>query len=145
MPRFDVVQLLVALLLGLLVVSGCSAGSEDGLEDVTWVLGTFIGADGEPNDVIADTRIDATFQGGQVSGSAGCNTYSGEFSVSDSTMDFGPVAVTEIWCEGPEGVMGQELDYLGMLARVTGFTIEGETLSLTDDADQVVAVFRAEE
>jgi heat shock protein HslJ len=81
--------------------------------------------------ILPGTLVDARFtinpegQGGQVSGSAGCNTYNAAFgqelgvqtSLSSSTI-----------CFTPDGVMDQENSYLSSLSRAYGFWLTGDQL-----------------
>lgn len=87
---------------GALAVVGCSAiGAAQGgqLEGVTWRLSTYL-ADGKPVEVPAAIGATATFAGGQVSGSNGCNSYGGPYVASGSSLTVGPLASTMMAC-GP--------------------------------------------
>lgn len=65
--------------------------------------------------VLSGTEITLTFQDGQATGSAGCNTYEAEYSDDGTTVAFGPAAATEMACVTPAGVMEQEQRYLQFL------------------------------
>ena len=87
---------------GALAVVGCGAiGAAQGgqLEGVTWRLSTYI-ANGKPVEVPAAIGATATFANGQVSGSNGCNSYSGPYVASGSSLTVGPLASTLMGC-GP--------------------------------------------
>jgi len=66
---------------------------------------------------LADTLTTATFDStkGQVTGSAGCNTYFGSYDANKSKLTIGVIAATEMYCLEPEGVMDQEQEYLKIL------------------------------
>ncbi len=94
------------------------------LEGVVWVL----------NNSLPDTRITAEFGGCQVSGSSGCNTYSGTVASSraagpSNNITVGPLAATEMACE--EAVMNQEQNYLASLSSAQSYTITGNTLTIS--------------
>lgn len=78
---------------------------------------------------------------GQVSGNAGCNTYSGSYQVGDKALKVGPLAGTRMFCDKPAGVMDQEKQYLTALQNAAAFDIAGDTLTIRDGggAMQVVA------
>ncbi len=81
----------VTLLAFALVLGGCSTGA-----DGAWVLDTFI-ADGETIDISAPVTMDV--DGDRVSGSSGCNTYSGAIGTDGGAVVISGVAVTERFCE----------------------------------------------
>lgn len=92
-----------------------------------------------PLDVLADTQITATFDDGMVSGSAGCNTYHAAYALDGDLITIEAIAVTEMACPEPAGVMEQEQRYLGFLRDVAVFSIAGSQLWLeTDDGHMLV-------
>lgn len=87
------------------------------LDGTSWKL---VGYNGLVEPVPADTTITAQFAGGQISGSAGCNTYSATVSGVEGMptgMTIGPIATTQMAC--PETDMQQESRYLAALASVS--------------------------
>lgn len=77
--------------------------------------------------LLEGTAIDATFAGGVVSGSAGCNSYSGGYEIDAPQFTVGPpIAVTARACE--TSIMDQELAYLVALETAQEFSISGDTL-----------------
>lgn len=109
------------------------------LEGPTWLLLSIVGArqvEGEPVPwpdpawLAEGTEITATFAGGTVSGSAGCNDYGTAYTLDGTSLDFGDIAATEKACLTPEGVMDQEQRYLGALEDVTDYRISGTLLWL---------------
>jgi heat shock protein HslJ len=76
-----------------------------------------------------DAAFMATFaDDGTVSGTSGCNTFSGSYTVDGDSMSFGQLAATQMACA--EDVMAQEAGVLGALDRVTSFAIRGNELTL---------------
>jgi heat shock protein HslJ len=81
---------------------------------------------------VAGTTVTATFgEDGSLSGSGGCNSYSGTFAVDGNTISIGSIASTMMMCMG-EGVMEQEQAYLAALSKATTYAIDGTTLDLWD-------------
>lgn len=78
---------------------------------------------------------------GQVSGSAGCNTFSGPYIIDSITIAIGPLASTRKTCPTPEGVMDQEAQLLAALDSAASFNLDGNRLTLinADDATAVTA------
>lgn len=79
--------------------------------------------------------------GGQAAGHAGCNRYSGGYTLSGEGLGLGPIAATKMACL-QEGVMAQErrfLDLLGATARFD-FDEDGRLLLIAADERRLVAV-----
>ena len=74
-------------------------------------------------------------------GFAGCNNYSGSYTVkSDNGLELGQAMSTRMACvEGME----QEQAYLAMLSEVVSYTIEGESLHLLDTNGAELASFES--
>ena len=124
----------IALIAG---VVACS-GSDDDPTGRAWQL-TELGG----SSPIEGSVVDMTIQDGQVAGSSGCNTtYSGPATVdlSDNAMTLGPdFASTRMACEND--VMDQEQRFLAALARVAGYEMANDTLTLLDVNGVAVAAF----
>ena len=90
---------------------------------------------------LAGTEITAEIGDGTISGSSGCNDYSGTFETEGSTVAIGPVGGTEMACTSPAGVMEQEQAYLEALPQAAGFSLEGGNLVLLTAQGTIVATF----
>lgn len=95
--------------------------------DHPWQLIELAGPDGTMATPITIPTL--AFDDGQVSGNASCNRYFGPYEIDGSSITFGPLASTEMFC-GEEGVMDQEAAYLAALATVDTWSIEDEQLTL---------------
>ncbi len=110
------------------------------LEGTAWTLTTIAKPDTQAvSSTIAGTRVTAQFDAGTVSGSGGCNTYHGTYEASGTSLTFGPLAATRKMCE--QDVSTQEQGYLAALDATASFTIDGDQLSLSDDAGQMLLQF----
>jgi heat shock protein HslJ len=116
---------------------GCG-GVADGpaLQDTQWVLVTL---GGEPP--LSDTAPSADFSTDEISGSTGCNTYFGAYTVDGSEITIGDVASTEMWCTEPDGVMDQEQAFLAALRSATGYRLSGAQLELLDPTGRMILTF----
>ena len=120
-------MLLVFIVIGL---AACSP-QDSMLYDTEWFLRSY----GEQNDlqvIIEDTEITATFNSaeGEVSGSAGCNTYFASYEVRDNELSLFEMAFTEMACVSPDGVMEQEQEFLTILAGAQSFQADDTTLTI---------------
>jgi heat shock protein HslJ len=81
--------------------------------------------------VLAGTDVSIRFSAdGRVSGSAGCNDFTGTYSLSGQTLTIGATATTRKTCAQPEGVMKQEGMFLKALSTVAIVRMDGERLEL---------------
>ena len=88
-------------------------------EGTTWDLMFYPSADAvDAVPVLPGAAITAQFDGGKITGNAGCNDYSADYKRDDTRLTFGAVTVTEKMCVEPAGVMEQEDVYLKMLPEV---------------------------
>ena len=88
-------------------------------EGTTWELMFYPSADAvDAVPVLPGATITARFDGGKLTGNAGCNDYSADYKRDDTQLTFGAVTVTEKMCAEPAGVMEQEKAYLKTLAEV---------------------------
>jgi heat shock protein HslJ len=89
--------------------------------------------------------VTATFaEDGMVSGSSGCNSYGGTYTIDGNAISFGPLAGTEKLCTA-EGVMEQERAYLDALSRTTRYEIDGTRLDLYSESGARQVTYRAGE
>ena len=112
----------LVVLAGLAAVIGC--GDDDGgaaaggqsFEDVPWAL---------------TTGPSATFSGGTVAGSTGCNRFTASYTLDGSDLEIGDVASTNMACPPPADAT--EREYLDALDRVAGWRLEANELVLEDE------------
>ena len=76
---------------------------------------------GAEQPVLEGTSITALFSEVQVSGSAGCNDYTGTLTTVDDHFTIGPIAATQKLCNEPAGIMEQEQAFLTALEATAGF------------------------
>ena len=94
---------------------------------------------------LRDTELTMAFGAdGRVSGSAGCNRYTGTYKQDGEKVVFGPAAATRRMCALPPGIMEQEQQFLKALETVATARFEGDRLDLrTADDALAVALTRA--
>ncbi|MCK5577067.1 MAG: META domain-containing protein [Dehalococcoidales bacterium] len=128
-------NMFVAVTLSVFIVTGLAAcgapGSDSMLEDTKWFLRSY-GEQGSLEAIIEGTEITATFHSakGEVSGSAGCNTYFARYEIDGSKLSILEMAFTEMACVSPEGVMEQEQVFLSILTGARSFQADDTTLTI---------------
>ena len=111
-------------------------------EDTTWEFK--LGWNNNGNiwvPVIPLSTITARFEGDQMSGSGGCNTYNASIEREGEQLTIGPVTRTEMACSDPDGVMTQEDAYFAGLSSVAGYKVTGGTLALLDANGEAIGLF----
>ena len=107
------------------------------LVGTTWtVTGTL--ATEAVSSVPADSTASITIaDDGTAAVDTGCNTGSGSVEVTDTTLTFGPIAITKMAC--PPEQTALEASVLSVLQGEVTYTIDGDNLSLRsgDGADEV--------
>lgn len=78
---------------------------------------------------VEGSTLTATFDGTQISGNSGCNTFSGGYTTSGETIAIGTLASTQRACADP-AVDTQEQQYLTALGLAKTFTVAGNRLDL---------------
>ena len=134
--------LFLLVLTALSLVAGCSSSGTSALEDTQWVLTSL-----RSNSLLEETEITLKFENKTLSGSAGCNGYgggpdSGSYSATKSgTLEIPVVAITEMWCMSPEGVMEQETAYVTALTSAATYVVEGDRLEIQDADGTTILVY----
>ena len=143
-PAFYGALALVGVLVFLIVfvnVPGTRASAGILLTQHSWTLESYASTKGILVPVIGTTPITARFRAdGTVSGSAGCNQYSANYSTQDLAISISPPVVTERSCENPL-VMQQEQAYLEDLLKAVEIRVNESNLNLYDKTGKPVLAF----
>lgn len=103
-----------------------------GVVGVAWALTTLQAAGGQP-EMVGGAGLTITFgMDGRVTGSGGCNQFSGTYSADlGGTLTLSPLAATRIGCAAP--IADREARYFATLREAIGYTLDdgGATLRLT--------------
>ena len=85
--------------------------------------------------------VSIRFEAGRISGSTGCNRYTGSCAVGEGTLDVGSIGTTMMAC--PPAVMEVEADVFARLGRSTRWELEPDarTLTLLDQEGGETLVF----
>ena len=134
----------LGLCTGLFILAACASStsqpiSEGDLTGQVWGLSTLM-----DQGLVPGSSISAQFTSdGKVSGSAGCNQYSGTYTASGNTLKISsPLASTMKACS--QELMDQESAYLKALGEVRNFTVSGDQLTLSDANKKNLLVYKAQ-
>ena len=116
-------------------VQGCGGAvlSPDTLAGSNW---TFVSIGGKP--VTSDRPTSLQFDGDRMSGSAGCNRFSGRYSATDDTLTAGPLMATEMACPGME----VEQSFFKLMATPVRLTFADDGTLLLTGSEGRTAVLR---
>lgn len=98
--------------------------------------GTLVPGSSEPKALAIEAGKAITFVisgGEELSGNAGCNTFTGKAAIKGNDVRIKVTGVTRALCDGG-GVMEAENAYLETLADVTSYSLVGNTLTLKHSA-----------
>jgi heat shock protein HslJ len=135
---------LALTLLTLATIIACASQSKGSpgraLEGTYWRLTEIRGQPVIP--VTGPRELHLIFSGdsGRVSGSAGCNRFSGTYTLT-GRLQFGPLMSTKMAC-AEDRLNRQETDFLGVLQAASRHEITGDTLTL-GSAEEKLARFVA--
>ncbi len=114
------------------------------LTETVWYLESYLDSEAAATTVLEGSEITVRFDDdGLVSGSAGCNNYSGSYQGEGETINIELGPLTMMFCDQPEGVMDQETAYLAALDAVSKYRILGTELVMYDANDQELLKYQA--
>ena len=147
LKRLYTIVVFSTVLGGLLLAAGC--GSKESapvdpevvkkeLLDKVWVCESMF-----RRDIHGDTPVTLQLHAdGTVSGSGGCNTFTGTYNLAGASLSFGPLASTKKMC-GP-AASEQEFSYLTFLSQISKFAVDGDELELFSSDQPSPMIFNLE-
>ena len=108
--------------------AGASEAAGSGLEGTLWRLTDYLGPDGNAVPVPEAISASATFDAGTVSGNAGCNDYTGGYTVDGDKLTIGPLAATRKACGPAETAV--ETVFLAAMGKVATYSVSDSSLEL---------------
>jgi heat shock protein HslJ len=103
----------------------------------SWTLVAY-GDPSNPTPALPNVETSIEFKSdGALSGNVGCNGFGGDYKVTGEAIEFGPVMMTEMFCEA---IAEQESAVVKVLTGSAGFSLEGNTLTITSEDGSAVIV-----
>ena len=133
--RFLLIVCCVLFLAACITPPAAPAGDANPLTGTKWQLVTLA-----QQPVLTTAAVTVEFTDDELTGSAGCNTYSAPYRLSNKTITMSAAAATLMACVD-EQQMAQETNYFEVLGTVTQFQVVGEQLELLNGQGEVVMVF----
>jgi heat shock protein HslJ len=109
------------------------------LSGTSWIVISIDDGSGRLAPLIEGTTLTFAFDGEQVNGSAGCNSYFGPASLGGD-VTLGPLASTMMFCSEPVGIMEQERRFLDLLEGVDSFHAVDERLELMQEGETTIVL-----
>lgn len=113
------------------------------LDYTKWVLMSLNG-----NSLVEGSTIIIRFwDGNEIDGTAGCNSYGARYTTSgnDFNITARRIDMTDFDCDVPESVMQQEAAYFGALADAAAYRVTDDQLIIDDSAGDTTLVFTMKE
>jgi len=137
LARLLIILAAATLIASVVAACGSSGGKGGTLEGINWDVAAYADASGTMVDAPVTVPMDALFEGGTVAGKSGCNTYTGSYTASGSSLKVGPLASTRMACD--QVAMDAEAAYLAAMDKAATYTAEGSKLTIYDsNAKEVV-------
>ena len=128
----------VTVRVGRTTLRGCGGVAAPDAAMLTTGSWTIAAIDGRPPANPARTEV--TFADGRMSGSAGCNRFTGSYRIERDRLTAGPLAATRMACPGP--AMAQEQRVLAILSRPVTMTTGAEDRVTLTNALGAIALAR---
>ena len=132
-----VLGLIAVVVAGVAIVGSASAQSNV-LTGNVWLIQALLGRAPLPGTDLTSQFTSA----GRVSGSAGCNQYTAEFTQSGSAIQVSSIASTRMAC-APR-IMVQERIFLKALASARSYTVNGARLTLKASGGRALMTYEAQ-
>lgn len=117
---------------------------EPSLTSTLWKATGVNNGKGGVTTLLQGSELTAEFTAeGRVSGTSGCNAYSGGYDLDGGSIVFGPMAGTRKMCAEPEGIMEQEMQFLQALEKSATYSIREGRLELRDTSGALQVSFSA--
>jgi heat shock protein HslJ len=127
---------LLSIMVLLLVGAGsAAAGPDAALTGAYWRALAIDGKPAVPLPKKREAHIMFIAEGNRMSGSTGCNRFTGTFTQSGDSLHFSPLAVTKMAC--PPALDTQERAFLAALQATAAMHLAGNTLELKDASGKV--------
>ena len=120
------IAVIVAAALSLGALAGCASQSTS-LEGTSWALIGWSVSSMDP----ADFHITAQFEGGQITGNSGVNSYGGPYKEGPGSA-FSAGELVSTLMAGPEPAMRAETAYMKLLSDAASYKMSADTLTLYD-------------
>jgi heat shock protein HslJ len=118
---------ILILAVALFLLAACTPATAP-LDGTTWQL-VELGGTNDVQEPGGLPPITVRFEGGQISGSAGCNSYGGNYRATETTITITNLSQTLMACTADE-VMRRESAYMSALQAADAYTVDGEHLTL---------------
>ncbi len=119
-------------------------GSADRLASRTWIA-TRISEDGAARPLVAGTQLTLTFDDGTAGGSAGCNSFGGDYHLDGDRLVVEEMSMTEMGCDPDRHTQDEWIT--GLLNTEPQWSVSGDelTITATGSGTETVIVFVDEE
>ena len=130
---------IIILVLALLALAACGQQPGSPSSEIIGPEGRLVELNGSAP--IGDRAPTLKLEADSAGGTTGCNSYGGSYRLQDGQLTFTEIFATEMACLEPAGIMEQEPAFLQALGQVSGYTLSGDRLELTNAAGETILIF----
>lgn len=127
--------LFLVTLIGYSCGSTCSMGNKSKLSRHTWEVSTINGSSPDLNRFSAGLPFLIFDKQGKLSGSTGCNNFSGTYKAKKGCLTLNPGGITRMFCQGD----GETL-FLDAVKKVKNMKSEGDKIILLDGTSEIMTL-----
>jgi heat shock protein HslJ len=111
------------------------------LNGTAWRLSSYLRQDGIQISISNNTRISAIFgKDNIITGSSGCNSYSGHYNLTGTNLSYSQIVVTQIPCQNHE-IMETGLTYIKLLGQVRIISGQEKNLYMSDENNTTLLIY----
>ena len=128
--------LLLVFFMIALFLSSCGIlpiNNNGSLNRTAWTLVSYNGT-----ALLFDSSMTASFEDGEVSGSASCNHYFGSYKTKGDQIQVEGLGWTEMACLDPDGIMQQEQQLMSLLSQAATYSVQGQVLQIITVSGEVM-------
>jgi len=130
---------ILSLALFILILNGCGSTQKldtgSLLTGNTWELSSLMGEDPDRNEFRDGLPSLSFLEGGKLAGFAGCNNFSGGFSLEGTSIKLDPGAMTRKACQG-----SGENEFISAMSRVKNIKAGKDKLTLLDGTTEIMTL-----
>ena len=135
-------NLLILICFFMISSSSCIVNNDElpsvssAFEDITWKLQYY-----RKSSAVEGVLATITFSDGKVNGSTGCNQFSGDYQVEGNDtgrLSISDLAITEMYCLEPAGLMDQEEFFFQTLSDAHRFEFSPDRLMIYQEGHEAL-------
>ena len=123
------------LIAGVMILTGAARAEGDAPDGATLTQGSWVLTSWSDSSDLPEADITLNLEDGHIYGVSACNNYNGPVTIEGNSFQAGLMATTMMFCEDSADA---ETTYLALLASVTEWNMDGDSLVLSADGAEIL-------